>query len=382
MSDLLTFSDVCVGPNEAVLQAPAGSLFRGGPLWPDFAQQVEARQCRGEEIKAVDDMPTFDPVTDIKVEEGVWCGPIVFHFGHMIADFGMRIALSASLNGDVPLVFSGYNASRPKLQEPPPYFWAMVDHFKISRKRILIIRTPTMFRKLHVFPQAERMRGPAPASDYLDLLDEMTLPSNVLDLKNFSQVYVSRAKVPQGGLAGEAYLDQVLVASGVKVIHPETLPFSEQVAYYQSARTLVFSEGSAVHALQLLGRLDADIGILVRRNKARIAQHSVVARAKSVSYLEASPELVFGLRASGHGNESKGITLLSGPAVIKAFAAMNIDIRRHWNEKDFQSRKEADLKAWATLRLANRKAHAGERAGIEATLAKLACPLSLDAILS
>ncbi len=379
----LTFTNVCVGPTEAILQKPVGSLFRGGPMWPDFDEQIIARQCRGREIKVVDDKPTFDTSTSIYVDAGIWCGPIVFHFGHMIADFGMRVALSANLDPALPLVFSGFDlAAKRSMQEPPSYFWAMIDHLKIDRKRIFVVRQPTLFRKLYVYPQAERMYGPVPASAYLDLLDEITFTSVADRADRIKKVYVSRSNFLLGGLAGETYLDRILEASGVKVIYPETLPLSVQVSYYKAAETLVFSEGSAVHALQLLGRLDADIGILVRRSKARIAQNSVMARARSLKYLEASPELVYGLRLSGLPNESKGITLLNGHGLIERFSTMGIDIGKNWNDREFAQQQETDLKAWVTLRLTNPKAHPGERAAIQSSLAKLTCPILLGTIIS
>lgn len=379
MDNLLTFYDVWVGPTQEILKAPAASLFRGGPLWPDYDDQTLARQCRGIEIKVVDDKPSFDTSGDLRVDEGIWCGPTVHHFGHMIADFSMRVILSAQLSPGLPLVFSGAAADKKgKIQDAPSYFWAMIDHFRIDRKRVVIVREPTLFRTLHVFPQAERMHGPAPVSSYLDLLDKTTGLAANSRVADVDKLYVSRSKFIAGGLAGEAYLDKALEKCGVKVIYPEELPLAEQMKYYQSAKTLVFSEGSAVHALQLIGRLNADVGILVRRAKARIAHNSVQARANSTQYLEASPELVYGLRASGLGNQSKGITLLSGAGIIEKFQAMGIDIAKKWNEKEFKTQQLADLKAWMTLRLENPKAHPDEKNAIERSLQNLSRPVSID----
>lgn len=381
MSNFLTFSDVYVGPTEEVLRAPSGSLFRGGPLWPEFESQVEARQCRGLEIKPIDDMPTFAPVSEVVVEQGVWCGPVVSHFGHMIADFGMRIALSSRLDPAIPLVFSSNDTSvKPKIQDPPPFFWAIIDHFKIDRKRVLLVNSPVLFRTLYVFPQAERMAGPAPEAGYLDFLDEITHVPEADRLPDINKLYVSRSKFLLGGLAGESYLDSVLGLAGVKVIYPELMSLSAQLHHYQSAKSLIFSEGSAVHALQLIGRLEASVGILVRRSKARIAQHSVRSRARSTKYLEAAPELVHGLRPSGFPNQSKGITLLNGADIVEKFLTLKIDIGSHWNENEFRRQQAADLKAWALLRLDARNVHPGERDAIKESLAKLSNPVVLEEI--
>src|SRR6187551_2842612 len=96
----MSFTDVVVGHTEASLQGPFGTKFRGGPRWPDFNKQVLSRHCRGMKPIPSDEEPTADrrPVTTL--EKGVWCGPIVDHYGHQIADFGMRIAYSANFSAD------------------------------------------------------------------------------------------------------------------------------------------------------------------------------------------------------------------------------------------------------------------------------------------
>ena len=63
-------------------------------------------------------------------------------------------------------------------------------------------------------------------------------------------------------IAGEPYLEDVLRRSWVRVLRPETVPLAEQLRNYRAATDIVFAEGSALHALQLLGRVDADVAVL------------------------------------------------------------------------------------------------------------------------
>ena len=58
--------------------------------------------------------------------------------------------------------------------------------------------------------------------------------------------------------------------------------FQTQLQLYRRARVVIFSEGSAVHALQLLGHLDCDVVILVRRPGNQLAAASLEPRVRSL----------------------------------------------------------------------------------------------------
>lgn len=328
--------------------------------------------------RTMDDKPTFSPDGKLEYDEGLWCGAVVHHYGHMIADFGMRLVRSAWLHPEVPLVFSATVNKKGVLQEPPPFFWEMVEYFSIDRQRILLVGQPVLFQTLHVYPQAERIDGPPPDVNYLKLLNRLNPVHKAWKDKPIKFLYVSRSRYLPGGLAGESYLDQVLESCGVHVIHPETLSLKRQISLYGSSQQLLFSEGSALHTLQLMGRLHARIGVLVRRPGTRLAESALVPRAKSVDYLEVTCGLVHGLRVSGHSNQSKGISVLDENAVLEQLERMHISVRRQWNSKKFLRQREHDIKAWAALRINNPKAHVNEEKTIRKTLARLPVTVSID----
>ena len=158
----------------------------------------------------------------------------------------MRIAASSRFDPEMPLVFSVPPLRDP---EPPSHFWEITDHFAIERPRVLLVRTPTRFGRLYVLPQAERPFGGAPSEQHLDLMDAISAHIKAPD-RDLDYVFVSRSRLPDGRFAGERYLDDALTAAGVAVVHPETEALPNQLRLYRRARTLIFSEGSAVHALQ------------------------------------------------------------------------------------------------------------------------------------
>ncbi len=53
--------------------------------------------------------------------------------------------------------------------------------------------------------------------------------------------------------------------NGFKVIYPEKISIKEQLKIYSDAEIIVFTEGSAIHTLQLLGNINAKVIIINRR---------------------------------------------------------------------------------------------------------------------
>jgi len=402
------FANIVVHPTQE-LRYPSANTFRGGPDWPVFERQILARHCWGIVPWPVDlrphpaetEWPYFDRERYLnprfarrrrwhpfvgrdakrtperwldEADRGIWCGPITDHFGHMIADFGMRIAESARLDPAAPLVFS----VRPTEDAAPtPAFWQMIAHLGIAPERVLLIGKPTRFGRLVVLPQAERPYGGPANRAHLHLMDEIAGTSAPADRED-RWVFVSRSRLREGRFAGEAYLDEALAAAGAVVFHPETADLHAQLRLYRGARRLIFSEGSALQALQLLGRLDAEIVVLPRRRGAIAHNIAAVAplraRARSWRYLRALRGLVHGLHEDGTPQPQRGLTLLDERRLLAGFAALGLDLARHWDGRGFRARSEADVAAWVEQRLA-RRIHPDEPVRIAEQLRALSLPV-------
>jgi hypothetical protein len=284
----------------------------------------------------------------------------------MVADFSMRIAGSSRVDGATPLVFS-----LPPFRdfEPPPYFWDIIDHLGVDRRRVLLVRKPTRFRCLSVLPQAERPAGGAPSRRHLRLMDAIAASQPVSD-RDLGRVFVSRAQLAEGRFAGESYIEEALTRAGVTVFHPETVDLPAQLRLYRRARSLIFSEGSALHALQLLGHLDADIIVLVRRPRRRMAAASLRPRARSLRYLEAVRGLVHGLSQTGRAIRRAGMSVLDEPRFLAGLNRSGIDLAPFWDPRAYAERRDADIAAWIAQRQAAGP-HPGEQAMIDEQLRAL-----------
>jgi hypothetical protein len=406
---LRLFRNVLVHPSQE-MRDPEGAFFRGGPDWPRFGTQILARHCRGAIPRPIDtkplparsEWPYFDPqflplfwpqlgidprlspqdrqraIAGLAetyaplphqgvdaVDAGIWCGPISLHFGEMTSVFGMRIAGSTRADGVTPLVFS-----LPPFRhlEPPRFFWDMIDHFGVDRGRVLLIRTPTRFDRLYVIPQAERLYGGGPHPRHLLMMDEMT-GGSAID-RDVDCVFVSRARLAEGRFAGESYIDETLAAAGVTVFHPETADLPAQLRLYRRARMLIFSEGSALHALQLLGHLDCEVIVLVRRPGNRIAAASLRPRTHSLRYLAAARGLVYGLTPSGHPVRCAGISVLDERPFVSGLKSAGIDLTSLWDAKAYAARRNVDIEAWIAQRQTADR-HPADQAFVERRMGSL-----------
>jgi hypothetical protein len=338
------FEDILVHPTYDLLRPPF-MLFRGGPAWPRFWLQRDARHCRYPVPLPLDRRP-YAPSSAVEDREpiGIWCGPVSEHFGHAITDFGGRLAYSSRFKPDVPLIFSALPGGRT----PPQFFFQMMAHFGVAAERIMIVSRPTLFDRLYVFRQAERQFGGPPDPRYLALLDEIvTVPRSSND---GSRLFVSRAGLPKGRIAGEAYLETILAQVGFEVFRPELVSLEEQMMRYRKADHLLFSEGSAIHGLQLLGSIPARVTVICRRQGHRIAQPAIQARARSLDYIDCVDGLVYGARPSGGPQRSSGMSVLNVHGCVAAFAKAGIDVGHFWDREAYIARRDQDIVNWIEYR--------------------------------
>ena len=395
-----TFRDVVVHPTQ---ELPHPAAYRGGPDWPQFEAQILARHCWGAFPRPIDwrphpaepEWPYFDrarylnPQFSVRrrwrallpdtrprqpdrnlaaLDSGIWCGAVYEHFGVMIANYGMRLLASSRLDAMTPLVFSIFPIHD---YEPEPFFWAMLDHFGIDRDRVMLIRKPVRFARLTVVPQAERPDGGAPSRRHLAAMDALTAAFPAAE-PDHPAVFVSRSLLGRGNFAGEPYLDEVMAAAGIHVFHPQNFDLHTQLSHYRRAPRLIFSEGSALHGLQLLGHIGADLTVLTRRPGSRLAAASLRPRVRALRYLDVVRGVVQGLNHAGEAQPAKGISVLDERALIEGLRSVGIDLAPFWDPLVFAERRDADIDAWIAERSAL-AIHPDDGAAIESSL----CALSL-----
>jgi hypothetical protein len=276
-----------------------------------------------------------------------WGGGIDHQFGHQIADFSTRLLPTMLARPELPIAFSakpesGYHT----LATTPDFFRAILAWFGLPPERLHLVNEPTTVGELFVAPQAEQLEGPGPSAAYLDALDENAERRlGPPPPRDESALYVSRAGM-SAHFAGELELERALAAAGVRVLRPETMPLPDQIRAYRTSRRIVFAEGSAVHTLQLLGRIPADVGVLVRRAGDCIAEANLAPRVRTLAYADATLGLLYGVAPSGRAAHHRGLSLLREDEVPAAFARLGIDLSRAWDAAAFRRARDEDTLAW------------------------------------
>ena len=352
-----SFRDVVVVPYAALLDKwQDGEFHQGGPIWPEWDQQIAARHCRGG--LPVDVRPIAPEDPERYVEALAWGGGIDPQFGHQVAEFSARLLATTLTRPELPIAFS----SKPErgwrtIYDTPPFFEAILHWFGIPPERVHLVNEPTRVGELFVAPQAEQLDGPGPSAAYLDALDAMaTARLHELPTARIPALYVSRAGMT-ARFAGEAYLEQRLEAAGVRVMRPESLPLIEQIRAYRAADLIIFADGSAVHVLQLLGHIDAEVGVIVRRSGTHIAEPNLEPRVRSLAYEDAIAGLICGILPSGRRATHLGLSVLRDDEIVDMFARLGVDIGSGWSESAFTEARDEDVLAWADAQVAQPEQH-------------------------
>lgn len=339
------YKDIPVTPFTELLAKPAGlSEHKGGPVWPDWDKAHLLRhQRRG---CPVDSIPEIDRSLDLlQVDNPLyWCGPISGHYGHQIAEFSSRAVMYNTENDRAFYCFATHMNSRIRsLKDSPDYFRQLLKWYGIPENRVFMVTDAILAKELHVIPQQEQLNM-APTPELLDRLDQVTAKNGYEHSSKNGTYYISRAGIPKGKVAGEAYFEYVLGLCGVKVIRPETISLLEQLRIYSSAQKLIFSEGSALHTLQLLGRSIGEVFVLNRRSNASLARLSLAPRARKVTYMNIGAS-IDGFNPYGTPARYLGICIPDEKTILESFTVMGLKLE-HWCGRTFKMCVQQDIHFW------------------------------------
>ena len=315
-----------------------------GPVFPPEGVEPWMRHCVNDQVF---DVTPDQPTGPLKVIEtpAVWLGYLNPHFGHLIAEHLTRALWSRTVRpADLYLYVA---PPRIGLGWPNYHMVDVLSWYGIPTRQMRRVVDPVMVKELRVFPQSELFLGAGPSAEYLDLLDRHVALADLRPQPS-DLLFVTRAGMlarANGGLAGEGYLRDVLVGLGVSVLDPATASLRDQLTAYSGAKSIVFSEGSAVHGRQLLGRLDQKITVLNRRPGGRTAETILRPRCRQLFFAETSrreirpdtrPEPI-------HGD---ALAFFDLPVLFDTFAGLGVDLAAEWDACAYAAAVQADVTDW------------------------------------
>ncbi|MCP9886299.1 glycosyltransferase family 61 protein [Synechococcus sp. ATX 2A4] len=342
--DLYTELNVKISPFDSLIHLVGSELHKGGPLWNDWDNCLYQRHWRGR--NRVDTMPQLLDYTSssLNLDTGYWCGPITKHYGHQIAEFTTRLPVYLGLHSpSEPLIFGIKRNAMP--QSIPSFMKQLLVYFQIPWQNIHLCNSSISVKKLKWTPQQEISPHGTPSEDYIQVLTshaDQVLAGSSVDARH---VYVSRAGLTKGSVAGESYLEEFFVAKGYTVIRPENHGVIKQLSLYQGAQSLIFMEGSALHTLQLLGRLGCRVLVIGRRPGLKMARPQLQPRMRSLEYLDAVQAFSPGIEKTVRPADAKGITVLDAEilkAQLESFGVSTIG----FDSEEYYQRVKYDISRW------------------------------------
>lgn len=213
----------------------------------------------------------------------IYLGPKYHHFGHIMSEMVHRIVPSV-LAFPAPsrylLVTTFDDPDTNGFADLCRTFRQVLEFCEIPPQDVHIINENSVVEQLSICEQGSHLGGRA-SSWYLDTLEDFsTRRLNELHGRrpSWAKVYVSKSRIPHGGtILGESYIEELLRAEGFFILHPQEQPLSVQMDVYRKARVLVFSEGSACHGTELLGRSAMEeTHVLLRRPEMRPAMIDIL----------------------------------------------------------------------------------------------------------
>lgn len=295
----MTLHDISIAPIEELLMRWAGgSIWRGGPQLENVDQRSPAlRHYRGE-------APADDPARHLEHSQGwplhhgrlFWCGPLVNHFGHQLGEFGGRVLMASRDPRPGALLFLHPEGKRA-VDQLPLWQQAWLHHLNPGGKPILIHGGGFRARRLEAIPQQQRLGCPPTPAHLLALIQRgRTLRRKPIDqlvvLSRQRYAMAMDRRSMRGAVAGEAAFDTWMATQGARIVYPELLPFQEQLELLHNCQRLVVMEGSALHALELIGRqANKQVVVIARRPLWRGMEQPLRSRFPRLHWIDAVEEL-------------------------------------------------------------------------------------------
>lgn len=258
--------------------------------------------------QSISEISQYDGEPVVRIDEPcIYAGPIIYHFGHMIAECIHRLwarqEFSELRNSKVSF------HAKPDI-ETPDWLLKLLPLCGLSVEDVIFIDRPTYFRELHIPEQGRLLGGRRGFDAYPSLLPL----ADIVPDRSFPKVYISRkTHMHSGSYFGESYIERFLASKGYEIIYPETVTPSALTAILAGAEKAVFAEGSAIHHMELCGRVDADVFVIGRRGGATERFRHVLADVcKNWTVYDAShsPVSLFYHRGLGRIDMKKGNSFL------------------------------------------------------------------------
>lgn len=241
------------------------NLFEGGVKDPPTYSRIERNNGKFLDLWC-------EKIDFIKLNNQIYhgdylyAGPLFPHFGHVLTESIHRLYAYSNKKYD-GVVFTSAWMSQNGIEKIsiPKYLSEILSLFRIPVDKCIIVKSPSVFENIDFFEPGSSLQN-GPKSWYLDILPSFEpLVSSKSNLP--SKIFIGRNHMMENGtVLGEGYIFRELLKNGFCYICPEHHSIEEQYSLIKSAKEIVFTEGSAIYASELISEWNSAVYMLPRRN--------------------------------------------------------------------------------------------------------------------
>ncbi|NVO25471.1 glycosyltransferase 61 family protein [Donghicola mangrovi] len=316
---------------------PHVSTFSGGP-------EAAGRPWHADKFVLGKPINAFAVTNEnLKVErklEGhyLYGGPLKMHFGHFIIDALPRLyAYDQSYDG---VVFSCFQNEK----FTPGFIFEFCELAGVPKEKVFFLRTSHLVQSLD-FPFPGLRAGMMPESWYLKWLEKHFPPDSTIPepFLFYGRTHLAN----KGSLIGEGYFSKMLQDNGFVYTRPEDSPsIRSQVAMITRAKKIVFTEGSAIHGIDLCGSVGNSIFMIPRRPRGDLIFGPSISSRASFFYLGHSATIVRTVGRNGKNGPNSPSYCLNPDSIFSEMKAHDL-VMGQFSLRDFLifERREAE-KYW------------------------------------
>nr|MDJ0518099.1 glycosyltransferase 61 family protein [Trichodesmium sp. MO_231.B1] len=275
----------------------------------------------------------------------IYGGCLSPHFGHALTEGIHRLwAFNTNIyDGIVFAVLSGKKTN----YTPTKWFVEALEILEIPLTKCIWVTSICTFENLIIpEPGSELTLGPKDwYRSYLEKLQQRILDATYHLRRDQEElkIFLGRNHIPFGTyIAGEKYLESLLVDEGYISLQPENYSMLEQIAYLLNAKKIIFSEGSAIYSLEFLNYLDAEIVCIPRRTNNQLYYPHISSKCRN--YIVAGNFdniLKFG---SYKKDGSRRILISQHPyQVVESLRNYDFAGLKDWEEEKFLVQERCDI---------------------------------------
>ncbi len=274
------FCNVALTPT----QHHSGGKLIGGLSFPDQYPDFARHNRAG---KPSDVRPATFSKTPRKISGTyIYGGLLMHHFGHFIVECLHRLWITDKMEyKQLPVLFIG----SPNEEITDVFLEQAGEYFGINN--FTVIREDAIVENLIIGEMSNQFKSPEHPqhSHWITKRYE----ANLTGANNYpKKLAIMRSHIKTGSILGEHHIEKLLAENGYHIFKPEEQHLKEQLLHIAAAEKIVFSEGSAIHLIDLLPPIKADVAILHRRSGSRIPQDSLQGKVKSYCSLRDTTEII------------------------------------------------------------------------------------------